>query len=95
MKRPECLKAPRIPSSTISRATSALDEQAFSEQQQQQQRGDRVQHPRLVPTRGIDPLEYLRDVLPRMTRKIRRLDLSQLLPSRWAAARAAAQPAAS
>lgn len=40
---------------------------------------------------GIDPLEYLRDVLPRMTRKVRLLDLSQLLPSRWAAARAAAK----
>ncbi len=37
---------------------------------------------------GVDPLEYLRDVLPRMTRKVRLLDLSQLLPSRWAAARA-------
>jgi len=42
---------------------------------------------------GIDPLEYLRDVLPRMTRKVRLLDLSQLLPSRWAAARVAAQAA--
>jgi transposase len=40
---------------------------------------------------GIDPLEYLRDVLPRMTRKVRLLDLSQLLPSRWAATRAATQ----
>ena len=44
---------------------------------------------------GVDPLEYLRDVLPRMTRKVRLLDLSQLLPSRWAAARAAPQTAAS
>lgn len=42
---------------------------------------------------GIDPLEYLRDVLPRMTRKVRLLDLSQLLPSRWAAARGAATAA--
>jgi len=42
---------------------------------------------------GVDPLEYLRDVLPRMTRKVRLLDLSQLLPSRWAAARAATQTA--
>lgn len=42
---------------------------------------------------GIDPLEYLRDVLPRMTGRIRLLDLSQLLPSRWAAARAAATAA--
>lgn len=32
---------------------------------------------------GIDPLEYLRDVLPRMTRKIRLIDLSELLPHRW------------
>jgi transposase len=42
---------------------------------------------------GIDPLEYLHDLLPRMTRKVRLIDLSQLLPSRWAAARAAAQTA--
>jgi len=41
---------------------------------------------------GVDPLEYLRDVLPRMTRKVRLLDLPTLLPSRWAVARAA-QPA--
>jgi len=40
---------------------------------------------------GVDPLEYLRDVLPRMTRKVRLLDLSALLPSRWAADRRAAQ----
>ncbi len=32
---------------------------------------------------GIDPLEYLRDVLPRMTRKVRLVDLSDLLPHRW------------
>jgi transposase len=32
---------------------------------------------------GIDPLEYLRDVLPRMTRKVRLLDLPDLLPHRW------------
>lgn len=43
---------------------------------------------------GVDPLEYLADVLPRMTRRIRLLELSQLLPSRWAAARAAATPPA-
>lgn len=43
---------------------------------------------------GIDPLEYLRDVLPRMTRKVRLIDLPSLLPSRWAAARAASQAAA-
>jgi len=39
---------------------------------------------------GVEPLEYLRNVLPRMTRKVRLLDLSALLPSRWAAARATA-----
>lgn len=43
---------------------------------------------------GVDPLEYLRDVLPRMTRKVRLLDLPSLLPSHWAAARTAAQTAA-
>jgi transposase len=32
---------------------------------------------------GVDPLEYLRDVLPRMTRKVRLIDLSELLPHRW------------
>lgn len=32
---------------------------------------------------GVDPLEYLRDVLPLMTRKIRLLDLPELLPHRW------------
>jgi transposase len=32
---------------------------------------------------GIDPLEYLRDVLPKMTRKVRLVDLSDLLPHRW------------
>ena len=42
---------------------------------------------------GVDPIEYLRDVLPRLTGKIRLLDLPALLPSRWAAARAAAAPA--
>jgi len=31
----------------------------------------------------MDPLEYLRDVLPRMTRKVRVIDLSELLPHRW------------
>ena len=32
---------------------------------------------------GVNPLEYLRDVLPRMTRKVRLIDLSELLPHRW------------
>jgi transposase len=43
---------------------------------------------------GVDPIEYLRDVLPRLTRKVRLLDLPSLLPSRWAAARAAAAASA-
>jgi transposase len=32
---------------------------------------------------GVEPIEYLRDVLPRLTGKIRILDLPALLPSRW------------
>jgi len=40
---------------------------------------------------GVDPVEYLADVLPQLTRRVRLLDLPALLPSRWAAARAAAQ----
>ena len=39
---------------------------------------------------GVDPLEYLRDVLPLMTRKIRLLDLPELLPHRWKQRRDAA-----
>jgi transposase len=42
---------------------------------------------------GVDPAEYLADVLPKLTRRIRLLDLPSLLPSRWAAARSAAQSA--
>lgn len=42
---------------------------------------------------GVDPLEYLADVLPRLTRRIRIVDLPALLPTRWAAARAAAPTA--
>lgn len=37
----------------------------------------------------VDPIEYLTDVLPKLARRIRLLDLPALLPSRWAAARAA------
>lgn len=39
---------------------------------------------------GIDPLEYLRDVLPRMIRKVRVIDLTVLLPHRWKQRRDAA-----
>lgn len=41
---------------------------------------------------GVDPLEYLADVLPRLTGRIRLIDLPALLPSRWKASR---RPAAS
>lgn len=39
---------------------------------------------------GVDPVAYLADVLPRLTGRVRLLDLPALLPSRWAAAHAAA-----
>jgi transposase len=42
---------------------------------------------------GVDPQAYLADVLPRLTGRIRIKDLPDLLPSRWAAARAAAAAA--
>lgn len=42
---------------------------------------------------GVDPIEYLADVLPRLTRRIRLVDLPALLPARWAAARAVASVA--
>ena len=44
---------------------------------------------------GVDPIEYLSDVLPRLAGQIRIIDLPALLPSRWAAARAAATAAPS
>ncbi len=37
---------------------------------------------------GMDPIAYLADVLPKLTRRVRLLDLPALLPARWAAARA-------
>jgi hypothetical protein len=47
---------------------------------------------------GVDPREYLADVLPRLTGRIRLVDLPSLLPSllpsRWAAQRAASAGAA-
>ena len=39
---------------------------------------------------GADPREYLADVLPRLTGRIRLVDLPSLLPSRWAGQRASA-----
>jgi transposase len=41
---------------------------------------------------GVDPVAYLTDVLPTLSRRVRLLDLPALLPSRWAAARVAAAP---
>ena len=38
----------------------------------------------------VNPVEYLRDVLPRLARRVRLRDLPDLLPSRWKAAREAA-----
>jgi hypothetical protein len=43
---------------------------------------------------GIDPREYLADVLPRLTGRIRLVDLPSFLPSRSAAQRAASAAAA-
>jgi hypothetical protein len=40
---------------------------------------------------GIDPIEYLADVMPKLARRVRLMDLPEMLPSRLAAARAAAQ----
>jgi transposase len=42
---------------------------------------------------GVDPCEYLADVLPQLTGRIRLVDLPALMPSRWAARRAAAAAA--
>ena len=43
----------------------------------------------------VNPVEYLRDVLPRLSRRVRLSEVANLLPARWKAARAAAVPAAS
>ena len=42
---------------------------------------------------GVDPIAYLTDVLPRLSRRFRLMDLPSLLPARWAAARATANVA--
>jgi transposase len=36
---------------------------------------------------GVNPVEYLADVLPRLARKIRLCDIPDLLPARWKALR--------
>jgi hypothetical protein len=41
---------------------------------------------------GINPAEYLRDVLPPLTRRVRLMDLPDLLPTPWNARRAASAP---
>src|SRR5690606_33679524 len=38
---------------------------------------------------GVDPVEYLTHVLATLSRKIRRVDIPELMPARWAAQRAA------
>lgn len=43
---------------------------------------------------GVNPVEYLADVLPRLARRIRVLDVPDLLPARWKAKREAALAAA-
>jgi hypothetical protein len=42
---------------------------------------------------GVDPREYLADILPRLTGRIRLVDLPALMPARWAAQRAATSAA--
>lgn len=44
---------------------------------------------------GVDPIEYLVDVLPKLMGRIRIIDLPSLIPSRWAASRSAAAAASS
>jgi transposase len=43
---------------------------------------------------GVNPVEYLTDVLPRLMQRVRICDPSDLLPTRWKALREAAQAAA-
>lgn len=43
---------------------------------------------------GVNPAEYLRDVLPSLTRRIRLMDLPGLLPASWTARRLASTSAA-
>jgi len=43
---------------------------------------------------GINPIEYLTDVLPRLARRIRLIDLPDLLPARWQARRGGVAPPA-
>jgi len=42
---------------------------------------------------GINPVEYLTDVLPRLARRVRLRDLAELLPSRWKPTRDVAKSA--
>jgi hypothetical protein len=41
----------------------------------------------------VNPVEYLADVLPRLAKRIRLVDIPALLPARWKAERATAPPA--
>jgi transposase len=42
---------------------------------------------------GVDPIEYLADVMPKLACRVRLMELPEMLPSRWAAARAATKTA--
>jgi transposase len=42
---------------------------------------------------GVNPVEYLADVLPHLARRVRLVDVPALLPARWKAARDGAPPA--
>jgi transposase len=43
---------------------------------------------------GVNPVEYLADVLPRLAKRIRLVDIPSLLPARWKASRATSPPGA-
>ena len=43
---------------------------------------------------GVNPVEYLADVLPRLAKRIRLIDIPALLPARWKVSRATSPPGA-
>jgi transposase len=43
---------------------------------------------------GVNPVEYLAEVLPRLAKRIRLIDIPALMPARWKASRAASPPGA-
>ena len=42
---------------------------------------------------GVNSVEYLADVMPRLSRRLRLVDVPALMPARWQAARDAAAAA--